>query len=91
MVGAIPDKVTLNRNEPWNWPSNSPTNNSQSNPFAGRKATLYVLNPADVPAKLEVSGVIREEFPQVAVVPFTAAGVVGLVLFYLLLRLVRPR
>ena len=91
MVGAIPEKITLSRNEPWSWPSKEAGTKSQSNPFAGRKATLYVLNPADAPAKLEVSGVIREEFPQVAVVPYTAAGVAGIVLFYLLLRLVIPK
>ena len=91
MVGAVPEKFTLNRNEPWSWPSNDAGNKSQSNPFAGRRATLYVINPADVTAKLEVSGVIREEFPQVAVVPFTAAAVAGMVLFYVLLRLVAPK
>ncbi|HEY2826892.1 MAG TPA: ABC transporter permease subunit [Pirellulales bacterium] len=91
-VGAIPKKITLNRNEAWNWPENAEGDKRQAiNPFAGRRATLYVLSPAGQVAHLVVSGVTREEYPQVAVVPYTAAAIVGVVLFYLALRMAMPK
>jgi ABC-type transport system involved in multi-copper enzyme maturation permease subunit len=91
-VGAIPKKVTLNRNDTWTWPEKTDGEKRQEmNPFAGRRATLYVLNPIGQAAHLVVSGVTREEYPQVAVVPYTAVAVVGVVLFYLALRLAVPK
>ncbi len=92
-VGAIPTKITLNRGESWSWPEPTTEKNQRRtmNPFAGRHATLYVLNPVGQSAHLVVSGVTREEYPQVAVVPYTAASVVGVVLFYLALRLMMPK
>ncbi len=85
--GAIAQKITLNGKEPWTW-SVKPDSGS---PFSGRRVTLFVLNPADQAAKLIVSGVTREEYPQVAVVLYTAAAVAGVVLFYLALRLAFPK
>ncbi|HEY2759854.1 MAG TPA: hypothetical protein VGI75_03905 [Pirellulales bacterium] len=91
-VGAIPKKVNLNADESWTWPESAEAGQRRTmNPFAGRRATLYVLNPAGQSAHLVVTGVTREEYPQVAVVPYTAAAVVGVVLFYLALRLAAPK
>ncbi len=92
-VGAIPTKITLNRGESWNWPEQTTEKNQRRtmNPFAGRHATLYVLNPVGQSAHLVVSGVTHEEYPEVAVVPYTAFSVVGVVLFYLALRVVMPK
>jgi ABC-type transport system involved in multi-copper enzyme maturation permease subunit len=91
-VGVIPKKVALNGNEPWAWPDKTDGDKRRAiNPFSGRKATLYVLNPVGQAAHLIVSGVTREEYPQVAAVPYTAAAVVGVVLFYLALRLAMPK
>jgi ABC-type transport system involved in multi-copper enzyme maturation permease subunit len=92
-VGAIPKKMTLDAGQSWSWPDTAETDTRRSsiNPFAGRRATFYVLNPGDKESHLTVSGVTREEYPQVAVVPWTAAAVVGIVLFYLALRLAMPK
>jgi ABC-type transport system involved in multi-copper enzyme maturation permease subunit len=92
-VGAIPTKITLNRGESWSWPEPITEKNQRRtmNPFAGRHATLFVLNPLGEAAHLVVSGVTREEYPQVAIVPYTAVSVVGVVLFYLALRLMMPK
>ncbi|HZZ27637.1 MAG TPA: ABC transporter permease [Pirellulales bacterium] len=91
-VGMIPKKITLNKNETWSWPSKSSDENRDAiNPFAGRRATLYVLSPTERPAQIAVSGTTREEYPQVAVVPYTAAGVAGLVILYMLMRLLIPK
>jgi ABC-type transport system involved in multi-copper enzyme maturation permease subunit len=85
--GLVSKKVTLDRKEPWTWSAKT----DSGNPFSGRRATLYVLSPADQPAKLVVSGVTREEYPQVAIVVYTAAAIVGVVMFYLGLRLAFPK
>ena len=90
LPGSIPVKVALARGKSWSWPSGE-GGNLQSNPFLGRRATLYVLNEVDQPVNLTVSGVTREEYPQVATVPWTAAGLVALMSFYLLLRLSMPK
>jgi ABC-type transport system involved in multi-copper enzyme maturation permease subunit len=91
-VGMIPKKITLNRNEPWTWPDKTAGEQQDSlNPFSGRRATLFVLSPTDKPAHLTISGVTREEYPQVMVVPYTAAGVIGLVLVYMIMRLAMPK
>ncbi len=86
-LGLISAKSTIDpRGQPWTWSAKDP-----SSPFSGRRAALYVLNPADQAAKLIVSGTTREEYPQVAIVVYTAAAVAGIVLFYLLLRLAMPK
>jgi ABC-type transport system involved in multi-copper enzyme maturation permease subunit len=89
MVGALPLRIELKPNEPWKWPNEKQS--ATSNPFAGRMATLYVNNPADTTAKLQVSGLTQEEYPQVAVVPYTAVVLVAIVAIYLLLQLIVPK
>jgi ABC-type transport system involved in multi-copper enzyme maturation permease subunit len=92
LPGSIPVKVALAAGKSWTWPSKpGPAGSAENNPFLGRRATLYVLNAADQPANLTISGVTREEYPQVATVPWTAAGLVVLMLFYLILRLSMPK
>jgi ABC-type transport system involved in multi-copper enzyme maturation permease subunit len=91
-VGFVPKKYTLNKNETWTWPDSSDSSRAASiNPFAGRRATLFVLSPAGQTAHLSVSGMTREEYPQVAVVPYTGLAVIGIVLFYLAMRLSMPK
>ncbi|HEY2759875.1 MAG TPA: ABC transporter permease, partial [Pirellulales bacterium] len=87
-----PKKVVLSKSEKWSWPTRDESaSEDNSNPFAGRWATLYVLNPTDQKATLTVRGVTREEYPQVATVPYTAAGLVGIAVLYLLMRLGMPK
>jgi ABC-type transport system involved in multi-copper enzyme maturation permease subunit len=92
MSGQLVEKIDLNKNEPWTWPNpDDPHQKAANNPFGGRIATIYALNASDQPAKLQISGVTREEYPEVAVVPYTAACLVGLMLFYLAVRLALPK
>lgn len=85
--GALVKRIVLNHDEPFRWSSEQ----DPTNPFIGRKATIYVLNPSDEPVKLSVSGVTREEYSQVAIVPYTAISLVGVVLGYVLLQLAIPK
>jgi ABC-type transport system involved in multi-copper enzyme maturation permease subunit len=87
--GALQLKIDLKPNEPWKWPNEKIK--AESNPFVGRRATLYVNNPADKDAKLYVSGVTREEYPQVDVVPKTAIGLIAIVGLYVILQFVVPK
>jgi ABC-type transport system involved in multi-copper enzyme maturation permease subunit len=90
--GALAEKISLEPNLPWSWPNAKDTARTQSlNPFSGRRATLYVLNPNDEAVTLHVSGTTREEFPEVAAVLYTATGVVGVILVYFLMRLAMPK
>ena len=91
-AGALVEKIELNKNEPWSWPkADNPKQKAGNNPFGGRTATIYVLNASDVPAKLHVSGVTREEYPEVAVAPYTAACLLGLLLVYFIMRMAMPK
>ncbi len=90
--GALVEKIELNKNEPWKWPNpDERGRTAASNPFGGRTATVYALNLTDQPVKLQISGLTREEYPEVAVVPYTAASLVGLMLVYFLMRLGMPK
>ncbi|MCC7087399.1 MAG: hypothetical protein IT427_20545 [Pirellulales bacterium] len=89
MPGALQLKIDLKPNEPWTWPNEKIK--ESSNPFMGRRATFYVNNPAETDAKLQVRGVTREEYPQVAVVPEIAVLLFGIVVLYLILQLVLPK
>ncbi len=86
------EKIELNKNEPWKWPSpDEPARQAGNNPFGGRTATVYALNVSDQPITLQINGQTREEYPEVAVVPYTAAALVGLILVYFVMRLAMPK
>jgi ABC-type transport system involved in multi-copper enzyme maturation permease subunit len=91
LPGAVSKRVVLERDKPWKWPVEGEADSAQNNPFSGRHATLYVFNPTDQKAKLFVTGVTREEFPQVSIVPVTAAALIGVILLYMILRLAMPK
>ncbi len=87
--GALPLRIELTADKSWSWPNEEQS--ATSNPFAGRRATFYVKNPADAEANLVVHGVTREEYPQVAIVPYTAIALLAVIVGYLILQLAVPK
>ncbi len=85
--GMLAKKVELDGTEPWTWEQVK----DSSNPFSGRKATLYVLNPTGAAAQLTVTGTTSVEYEQVSIIPTAAFALVGLVFVYLALRLALPK
>ena len=52
---------------------------------------MDIRNLSDKPAHLQFTGLTSEEFPAVQAVPETAASLVGLVVLFLLFKLVAPK
>jgi ABC-type transport system involved in multi-copper enzyme maturation permease subunit len=64
---------------------------SEDSLFYGDSATMTIKNLSDKPATVRFLGDTTEEYPQVAVIPQTAAALVGLVVGFLLLKLALPK
>jgi ABC-2 family transporter len=84
---AATGKIELIGGEPWKWSRA----NSENNLFFGDASEMVVKNISGKPAHLHFSGATAEEFPEVAAVPSTALALVGLVVLFLLLKLLCPK
>jgi hypothetical protein len=80
-------KIVLTAGEPWKWSRAE----NENNLFYGDTAVMSVKNLSGKPAELHLTGTLAEEFPEVASVPKTAASLVGLVLLFLLFKIVCPK
>jgi ABC-type transport system involved in multi-copper enzyme maturation permease subunit len=82
--------IEINAGEPYKWDRAT----SENNLFYGEKSDASVMsirNLSDKPAHMEFTGATAEEFPAVQAVPETAAALIGLVVLFLLFKLLAPK
>ncbi|MFV2068128.1 MAG: ABC transporter permease subunit [Pirellulales bacterium] len=79
-VDPLADLITVEGGEPYLWNTHS----GLRPPFRSMVDRLYITNASDVSTNVEISVTTDVEFPEVYVVPATAAAVCGLLLVYLL-------
>ncbi|QDT68303.1 ABC-2 family transporter protein [Planctomycetes bacterium MalM25] len=72
--------------EPYEWNTKS----KRPRGLAGEVETLYLTNDGDAPANVSLTFTTETRTPEVRRIPVTALSLVGLVLFYLLLRWILP-
>jgi ABC-type transport system involved in multi-copper enzyme maturation permease subunit len=82
----VPD-VELSADEPWTWSRSA----GQTNPFLGQRAQLEATNTTDSPVELSVRWRLVPEYPQVALLPWTAAVLLIIAAVYTLFRLIPRR
>jgi len=82
----VPD-VELAAGTPWTWVRTE----GATNPFLGQRAVLEVTNAADAPARLTAAWQVVPEFPQVAILPWTAGVLIVVAAAYALFRLLPRR
>ncbi len=82
----VPD-VELSADEPWTWSRSA----GQINPFLGQRAQLEATNTTDSPVELSVRWRLVPEYPQVALLPWTAAVLLIIAAAYTLFRLIPRR
>jgi ABC-type transport system involved in multi-copper enzyme maturation permease subunit len=85
-LSKVPD-VELAAGEPWTWDRGT----GQTNPFLGQRAQLEASNAADTPAELTVRWRLVPEFPQVAILPWTALVLLSIAAAYAAFRLIPRR
>ncbi len=78
----VPD-VDLEPGTPWSWQRAE----GATSPFLGQRASLEVSSRSDAPVELSVRWRLAPEFPQAAILPWTAAVLVVLAAAYALFRL----
>ncbi len=85
----------LDPNKDWTWSRSifKDKNNSIVGKyfFSGEKIRFFVSNNTNLPNKVTASITATIEHPEVAIIPITAAWVIGAALFYFLLRWAFPR
>jgi ABC-type transport system involved in multi-copper enzyme maturation permease subunit len=92
IIGTEPGKafskplILVDGGEAYTWTPSSKRTRS----FEGKVAELYVTNQSDVPTKLDFQFTTDVPHPQVRQIPVTAAAVVGVYLFYLLVHWLFP-
>jgi len=92
VVGVEPGKayskplIIVEGREPYVWNPSSKTERH----FEGNVTKLYVTNQSDAPTTLTIQYGTDVPHPQVRQIPLTAAAVVGVFLFYLLVHLLFP-
>lgn len=82
--------IEITAGEPYDWSRAT----SENNLFYGDKAddsVMSIRNLSDHPAHLRLTGTTSEEFPAVEAVPETAAVVIGIVVLFLLFKLLAPK
>ena len=82
----VPD-VELAAAAPWSWQRTA----GNTNPFVGREAKVEATNPGSAPARLSFRWQLIPEYPQVAVLPWTALVLAAAIAGYTLFRLAAPR
>ena len=82
----VPD-VALEANERWTWIRTE----GATNPFLGQRAMLEVTNANPTPVRLEATWRLVPEFPQVAILPWTAVVLVLVAAGYAVFRLIPRR
>ncbi|MFM7249653.1 MAG: hypothetical protein ACKO5R_07140 [Planctomycetaceae bacterium] len=75
--------------ESWEWTRGDDTN--RPNPFLGQRARLEVSNPGTEPAELVVSAKLVPEYPEAAILPWTAVVFLAIAAAYGLFRLLPRR
>ncbi|MFM8633930.1 MAG: ABC transporter permease [Planctomycetia bacterium] len=82
----VPD-VELAANEPWTWKRAG----GATNPFLGQRAKLEATNASESPVDLSVRWRLVPEFPQVAILPWTAIVLLSIAGVYAAFRLLPRR
>ncbi len=81
--------IELVAGEAWNWRRGDESN--RPNPFVGQKARVEVTNTGSAPVDLAVRATLVPEYPQSAILPWTAATVLAIGVLYGLFRLLPRR
>jgi ABC-type transport system involved in multi-copper enzyme maturation permease subunit len=81
-LSKVPD-VELDPGRPWTWRRSE----GATSPFLGQRATLQASNPTDRPVALAIRWQLVPEFPQAAILPWTALVLVALAAAYAAFRL----
>ena len=82
----VPD-VDLLAATPWTWKRSE----GAASPFLGARAKLEATNPSAEPVTLRIRGSLEPEFPQAAILPWTATVLIAIAAAYALFRLVPRR
>ncbi len=82
----VPD-VDLLAGTPWEWIRSK----GDTNPFLGIRAKLEVTNSGSEPATLTIRSTLVPEYPEVAILPWTAVVILSILAAHVLLRLLLPR
>jgi len=85
-ITKVPD-VELDPQKPWTWTRAA----GGTSPFLGQRAKLEATNPGTTPASLRVQVRLTPEFPQSAIMPWTAAVLLAIAGLYAVFRLVPRR
>ncbi|NBW96895.1 MAG: hypothetical protein EBR28_09235 [Planctomycetia bacterium] len=85
-MAKVPD-IDLAPSQPWTWRRSE----GGTSPFLGTTARLEATNPGDEPVTLRVRGRLEPEFPQAAILPWTAAALLAIAAAYAAFRLVPRR
>jgi ABC-type transport system involved in multi-copper enzyme maturation permease subunit len=81
-LSKVPD-VELDPGRPWTWRRSE----GATSPFLGQRATLQASNATDRPVALAVRWQLVPEFPQAAILPWTALVLVAVAAAYAAFRL----
>jgi len=85
-MAKVPD-VDLAAGTPWTWKRSE----GATSPFLGTRANLEATNPSTEPVTLRIRGRLEPEFPQAAILPWTAVVLGTIAAAYALFRLVPRR
>ena len=81
-LSKVPD-VDLDPGSPWTWKRAE----GATSPFLGQRATLQASNATEQPIELTIRWRLVPEFPQAAILPWTAAVLIALAAAYAAFRL----
>lgn len=82
----VPDIELLSK-RPWKWTRGQ----GEESPFLGIRAELEAFNAGSESVDLTIETRVRPEFPQVAILPWTAVSFAGIIAAYLAFRLAARR